>query len=125
MNMNYTGSKAPSDLISSDKVEGTSVYRSNGDKIGHIERLMIEKRSGKTLYAIMNFGGFLGIGEDSYPLPWSLLTYNPELGGYEVNLTDEQLKGAPKIATGSSWDWDDELQGRRLSDYYGSGLGAF
>ena len=127
MNMNYAGGTAtnvPFDLISSDRVEGTSVFRSDGDKVGRIERLMIEKRSGKTLYAIMNFGGFLGIGEDSYPLPWSLLTYNPELGGYEVNISDEQLKGAPKIETGKSWDWSDD-EGRRLADYYGTPLGTF
>lgn len=86
------------DLIASDKVEGTSVYRSNGDRVGHIERIMIDKRSGKAAYAVMNFGGFLGLGQESYPLPWSVLTYNTELGGYEVNVTDEQLKGAPHYA---------------------------
>ncbi len=48
-------------LIGSDKVEGTKVYRSNGDKIGHVERVMIDKRSGKVAYAVMGFGGFLGI----------------------------------------------------------------
>jgi len=75
------------DLIGSDKVEGTDVYRSNGDHIGEIERVMIEKRTGKVAYAVMSFGGFLGIGEEYYPVPWSLLTYNEKLGGYEVNLS--------------------------------------
>jgi PRC-barrel domain len=70
-----------SNLIGSDKVEGTPVYRSDG---GQIERVMIDKLSGKVAYAVMSFGGFLGIGEDHYPLPWSVLTYNPTLGGYEV-----------------------------------------
>ena len=60
-------------LIGSDKVEGTNVYRSNGDKIGSIERIMIDKQSGKVAYAVMSFGGFLGIGHDHYPVPWSLL----------------------------------------------------
>ncbi len=93
------------ELIASDKVEGTNVYRSNGDKVGHIERIMIDKRSGQAAYAVMNFGGFLGIGEDSYPLPWSVLTYNTRLGGYEVNVTDEQLKGAPKYRRDDTW-WE-------------------
>src|SRR5580700_12226249 len=83
-------------LIGSDKVEGTAVYRSNGDKIGQIQRVMIGKQSGKVAYAVMSFGGFLGMGEDYYPLPWSLLTYNPTLGGYEVAIAEEQLAGAPK-----------------------------
>jgi hypothetical protein len=68
-------------LIGSDKVEGTAVYRSNGEKIGKIIRLMIGKQSGKVGYAVMSFGGFMGIGEDYHPLPWSLLTYNPRLEG--------------------------------------------
>ena len=80
--------RAPGDpgLIGSDKVEGTPVYRPDGKRAGQIERVMIDKLSGKVAYAVMSFGGFLGIGEDYYPLPWSLLTYNPALGGYEVNI---------------------------------------
>src|SRR6516164_7040419 len=81
-----------SNLIGSDKVEGTPVYGTNGDRVGHIERVMIDKFSGKVAYAVMSFGGFLGIGEDYYPLPWSVLTYNPTLGGYEVNVTEQQLR---------------------------------
>jgi hypothetical protein len=105
------------DLIESDRVEGTPVYRSNGDHIGHIERIMIEKVSGKATYAIMHFGGFLGMGEEAYPLPWSVLTYNPSLGGYEVNVSDEQLKSAP--AYGDEADWADRNYGKRVSDHYG------
>lgn len=85
-------------LIASDKVEGTSVRRSNGDKVGTIERLVIEKTSGKVVYAVMSFGGFLGLGEDYYTLPWSTLTYNTALDAYELNITDEQLGAAPKNA---------------------------
>src|SRR6185295_16971757 len=100
------------DLIASDRVEGTRVYRPTGEKIGHIERIMIEKVSGKAAYAIMNFGGFLGMGEYSYPLPWSVLKYNPRLGGYEVNVTDEQLKQAPRYH--DEWDWNDAAASRRI-----------
>jgi hypothetical protein len=121
----HTGTVASADvatretheMIASDKVEGTSVYRSNGDKVGYIERIMIDKRSGKAAYAVMNFGGFLGIGEESYPLPWSVLTYNTELGGYEVNVTDEQLKGAPKYRRDELW-WE-KPDANRDSAIYG------
>ena len=90
-----TNRQETASLIASDKVEGTPVYRSNGDQVGTIEHVMIEKVGGKVAYAVMSFGGFLGIGEDYYPLPWHVLTYNERLGGYEVNLTEQQLKGAP------------------------------
>jgi hypothetical protein len=115
-----TDTRETADLIASDKVEGTEVYRSTGDHIGEIERVMIEKRSGKVAYAVMSFGGFLGMGEDFYPLPWSLLTYNERLGGYEVNVSEEQLKGAPKFREDEEWDWSDRERGRRIYDYYGA-----
>src|SRR6478736_724045 len=105
-----------SNLIGSDKVEGTPVYRLNGERVGRIERVMIDKISGKVGYAVMSFGGFMGIGEDYYPLPWSLLTYNPRLEGYEVNISDAQLKGAPKFNTHESWDWG--TRSRSIDDYY-------
>jgi hypothetical protein len=105
-------------LIGSDKVEGTNVYRPNGDKVGHIERLMIDKRSGKVAYAVMGFGGFLGLGEDYYPLPWQLLTYNPELDGYQVNVADTQLRSAPKYGANDSWDWSDRKREQQVFDYY-------
>jgi PRC-barrel domain len=108
-----------SNLIGSDKVEGTSVYRTNGDRVGQIERVMIDKFSGKVAYAVMSFGGFLGIGEDHYPLPWFVLTYNPTLGGYEVNVTEQQLKDAPKYSEHEGWDWADPARREKVSHYYG------
>ena len=106
-------------LIGSDKVEGTAVYRSNGDRIGTIDRVMIDKLSGKVAYAVMSFGGFLGIGDDHYPVPWSLLTYNTDLGGYEVNLSDAQLRGAPRFGQGEDWERYDRDRETALYSYYG------
>src|SRR5262245_46518432 len=106
-------------LIGSDKVEGTPVYRSNGERVGRIERVMIDKLTGKVAYAVMSFGGFMGIGEDYYPLPWSLLTYSPRLEGYEINIDEQQLKSAPKYSRHESWDWSDRAADRKLADYYG------
>jgi hypothetical protein len=80
---------------------------------------MIDKRSGKVAYAVLSFGGFLGLGQDHYPLPWSLLTYNENLGGYEGNISDSQLKGAPKYATDKDWDWANPKMGQEVYRYYG------
>ena len=66
----------PHQLIASDRVEGTAVRRPNGERIGHIERLMIDKISGKVSYAMLSFGGFLGMGTSLLPLPWARLSYN-------------------------------------------------
>ena len=105
-------------LIGSDKVEGTPVYRSNGERVGQIERVMIDKLTGKVGYAVMSFGGFMGIGEDYYPLPWSLLTYNPKLGGYEVNVSEQQLQGAPKYSKAQTWNWADRANDQKIYGYY-------
>jgi len=107
-----------SHLIGSDKVEGTDVYGPDRQRIGSIKRVMIEKMSGKVSYAVLSFGGFLGLGHEHYPLPWPSLKYNEELGGYQVNVTEAQLKGAPKYANESDWDWSDKARGRQVYDWY-------
>jgi sporulation protein YlmC with PRC-barrel domain len=105
-------------LIASDKVEGTPVRRSDGEKIGTIERVMIEKRSGKVGYAVMSFGGFMGLGEDYYTLPWSVLKYNVQLDAYELNLSEDQLRGAPRrSAEGRDASYDREWE-EHVHRYY-------
>jgi hypothetical protein len=104
-------------LIGSDKVEGTAVYGTDDQKIGSIERVMIDKMSGKVAYAVMSFGGFLGLGEDYYPMPWQMLNYDTNLGGYRVNLTREQLEKAPKYSRDSEWEWG-RANDQRVYDYY-------
>ena len=79
-----TETRETGSLIGSDKVEGTAVYGANDTKIGSIERVMIDKMSGKVSYAVLSFGGFLGIGDDHYPLPWQSLKYDTNLGGYGI-----------------------------------------
>lgn len=110
--------KETHDLIASDKVEGTRVFDPSGEDIGAIERVLIEKRSGKVSYAVLSFGGFLGIGTDHYPLPWSKLNYDTQLGGYRVDITKEQLEGAPHYDRDNQDYWTEE-NGRRVHDYYG------
>ena len=108
-----------SNLIGSDKVEGTAVYGADGNKIGAIERVMIDKKSGRVSYAVLGFGGFLGIGDDHYPLPWQSLKYDTSLGGYVTGVTEEQLKNAPKYGNDNAWNWSDQARTRAVNDYYG------
>jgi hypothetical protein len=106
-------------LIGSDKVEGTAVYGSGDSKIGSIERVMIDKMSGKVSYAVLGFGGFLGLGNDHYPLPWQSLKYDTRLGGYRTGITEEQLRGAPKYRNDNDWNWGDTASNRAVNEYYG------
>ena len=117
--MMYDSTKETSRLISADKVEGTSVYNTAGDKLGAIDNVMIDKQTGKVAYAMMSFGGFLGLGEKYHPLPWSMLKFDTSKGGYLVNLDKRTLEGAPMYAQNDTINWEDEAWGKKVHDYYG------
>jgi sporulation protein YlmC with PRC-barrel domain len=106
-------------LISADKVQGTKVYNHSGEKLGTVEKVMIDKPTGKVAYALMSFGGFLGIGDKHHPLPWNLLTYNTDQQGYTVSLDKAMLEKAPTVERDQPVNWEDETWGRELHDYYG------
>jgi sporulation protein YlmC with PRC-barrel domain len=105
------------DVISSDRVEGTAVYNQAGDKLGSIDDLMIDKVSGQVRYAVMEFGGFLGMGTDRYPLPWNVLKYDTGREGYVVPLDKAQLQGAPSYAPDDVPEYTDDYS-RRVNSYY-------
>ena len=114
-----TESRETGNLIGSDKVEGTAVYGADNQKIGSIERVMIDKMSGKVSYAVLSFGGFLRVGDDHYPLPWQSLKYDTSLGGYRTGVTQRQLEGAPKYGNDNTWNWSDTSRTRAVNEYYG------
>jgi hypothetical protein len=108
-------------LIAADKVQGTDVFNNGGDRLGSVHDLMIDKQTGQVAYAILSFGGFLGIGGSYHPLPWSLLRYNTNLGGYVVEIDENRLQDAPSYPAGSDPAWGDPEYEGRLHDYYGVG----
>ena len=87
--------------IRASKVKGTSVYNTAGESIGTVEDIVLNKTSNDIMFAVLGFGGFLGIGEKYHPVPWSLLDYDEDKGGYVVPLTKEVLQAAP------AYDMDD------------------
>ena len=86
------------ELIASNKVEGTAVYDRNGDRLGTIYNFMVDKVNGQVEYAVLSFGGLFGLGSDYYPLPWDRLTYDEDLGGYQIDLVKEDLEEAPRYS---------------------------
>jgi sporulation protein YlmC with PRC-barrel domain len=81
--------------IRASRVIGTNVYNSAGSKIGEIEDVILEKTSDKILFAVIGFGGLMGMGERYHPVPWATLDYDEDRGGYTVPFTREQLERAP------------------------------
>jgi len=108
----------PHSLIGSDRVEGTPVRRTDGSKVGTIERLMIDKLSGNVAYAVLSFGGFLGMGQKHLPIPWARLHYDRTLGAYQLDLTDEELSRAPSFGSDEEFDWGDRSREVELHNFY-------
>ena len=105
-------------IISSDKVEGATVYNPNGEKLGSIDDLMIDRYTGTVRYAVLEFGGFLGMGTDRYPLPWSTLKYDPKLDGYVVPVARDVLEKAPRYTSTDVPEYSDAY-GQRVYGHYG------
>lgn len=108
----------PHALIASDRVEGTLVRRPDGHKIGTIQRLMIDKITGNVAYAVLRFGGFLGMGEKHMPIPWSKLTFDPQMQAYQLDISEAELAQAPSYAADKEFDWGDRTEELKLHDYY-------
>lgn len=106
-------------LIAASQVTGTNVYNRAGEKLGHVYDVMVNKQTGQVEYAVMSFGGFLGIGDTYHPLPWKAMNYSPREGGFVVDIDKRRFEGAPSYAATDTTVWDDPAYGRRVNDYYG------
>jgi sporulation protein YlmC with PRC-barrel domain len=104
-------------LISAEKVRGTKVYNLTGELLGSIQDIIIDKISGRAIYGVMTFGGFVGIGEKRHPLPWSRMEYNPLMGGYVINLDKDRLNAAPSYEDSEEFKWTTDY-GRTVDSYF-------
>jgi sporulation protein YlmC with PRC-barrel domain len=105
-------------LIASNKVEGTPVYGREGERLGTIYNFMVDKYSGRVTYAVMGYGGFLGVGQRYYPVPWQILTYDTQEGGYRVDLDARDMERAPSFSRSEEPRFNRDY-GRRVHSWYG------
>lgn len=106
-------------LIEGSRVKGVAVYNPQAERLGTIDDVVIDKRSGKVVYAVMSFGGFLGIGSDYYPIPWGKLKYDPALQGYVADINAKILEGAPSYAEENNAKWGDQSYEEGIHRHYG------
>ena len=104
--------------IASNKVEGTPVYDAHGERIGKIHNFMVDKQSGRVVYAVMSFGGLLGMGASYRPLPWSVLRYDEKLDGYVVGIDMDTIRNGPSYEAGGEPRFDQGYYGT-VYGYYG------
>jgi sporulation protein YlmC with PRC-barrel domain len=81
--------------ILASKVKGTSVYNNAGDKIGTVEDIVLDKQSDRIMFAALGQGGVLGVGEKFFPVPWSMLDYSKDKGGYVIPVAQDVIAKAP------------------------------
>jgi hypothetical protein len=105
-------------LIASNKVEGTAVYGREGERLGTIYNFMVDKYSGQVEYAVMRYGGFIGMGQRYYPLPWRILDYDIRQEGYRIDMSERDFERAPSFTRQDEPRFD-RAYGRRVNDYYG------
>ena len=120
--LRYTPSEVTDDaheLISSRRVEGTAVFHEAGERLGTINSVMIDKRGGRIAYAVLQFGGFLGIAGRVHPIPWDMLRYDLDLDGYVVDLTRDQIKNAPTLRLDEADRPRDRAYDEEVAGYYG------
>ena len=106
-------------LIASDKVEGTAVYNRQDEHLGTVHNFMVDKSTGRVAYAVMSFGGFLGMGESYHPLPWRVLNYDAKQGGFVIDFDKSRLEAGPSYKASNMPNWSDRTYGSRVDEYYG------
>ncbi|MEO7774751.1 MAG: PRC-barrel domain-containing protein [Steroidobacteraceae bacterium] len=104
--------------IRANKVIGTTVKDTAGKKIGEVEDIVLDKQSNNIMFAVVGFGGLLGIAEKYHPLPWNALNYDEKEGSYVVNYTKEQLAAAPADSLEELTKGDGHAYRDRTFDYY-------
>jgi hypothetical protein len=105
-------------LIASNKVEGTPVYSRDRHRLGTVYNFMVDKVSGQAEYAVLRYGGFMGMGQRYYPLPWRVLTYHRDAGGYVIDMEARDFEDAPSFDRSDEPAFDHEY-GRRVHSWYG------
>lgn len=112
------------ELFAADRIEGAPVFGAEGEPLGRISRLMIRKRDGRVVYAVLAFDGAISAGEKLCPLPWKTLEWLPEQGGFRVSATRAQVEGAPGYEPGREPRWDETAYGAGIDGYWGVGPGG-
>jgi sporulation protein YlmC with PRC-barrel domain len=105
-------------LVACDRVEGSKVFGSDGKQIGHIERLMLEKSDGRIAFIILSFGGFFGIGQEHYRVPWEKLRFDARIDGYRINMTKSDVEKACRFL-GKDDILAHKEHGHKSHDYFG------
>ncbi len=113
-------------LISSEHLEGASVFDANGKEVGKIDRLLIDKASGQVRYAIIDFSGFMGLRHDAHAVPWTAMAYDGERDRYTADVTEQTLEASPGCMADSAMnrEWEAKVHQHYKTSPYWEGQSA-
>lgn len=108
------------ELMGANTLVGNDVYNHQGEDLGDIKEIMLDMRSGKVGYAVLSFGGFFGMGEKLFAVPWNALKLDTKNKRFELNVDKDRLKGAPGFDKDKWPNMADQSWEKEIHSYYGT-----
>lgn len=109
---------AQAGITSTHKLVGGKVMNHKGESLGKIEDVMIDTNDGRVAYAVLSFGGFMGMGSKLFAYPWSALQFRGEDHAVVLDVTKESLEKAPGFSKDNWPDMNDRVWGASVHSYY-------
>lgn len=107
-------------LMGANTLIGNEVFNQNSEELGDIKEIMLDMLSGRIAYAVMSFGGFLGMGEKLFAVPWSALVLDTTNKRFVLNVEKDRLKGAPGFNKDKWPNMADQSWSNEIHTYYGT-----
>lgn len=106
-------------VLSASRLSGANLKNADGESLGDIKEIMIDTETGRVAYAVLSFGGFLGLGDKLFAIPWSALrTHLTDANSFVLNVTKERLQAAPGFEKNRWPDFADRTWGGTIHEYY-------
>lgn len=109
-------------IVKSEEVVGVGVENPQGENLGKVHSLMIDKMNGKVVYVVLSFGGFMGMGDKLFAMPWHIFSYHPEREKFIISLDKEKLKNSPGFDKDNWPDMSESSWSNTIRDYYGNDM---
>jgi len=106
-------------VVSADDLAKVKLHSPSGEEMGSIDELVVDPNTGRVAYAVVELGGFLGIGERNFPVPWALIQPTPDNQGMILNVPKDRLTAAPQFTSSNRPDMSDRQWAMALHTYYG------
>lgn len=114
------GSGPGPEIMGADTLVGNDVCNQQGEDLGDIKEIMLDMHNGKVGYAVLSFGGFLGMGEKFFAVPWDALTLDTENKRFVLNVEKDRLKDAPGFDKDHWPNMADQVWAKKIHSYYGT-----